>query len=147
MNELDELIKSIPMELSDCFYIKIGNRLANEIIKELSIYNYEKIDFPCTYKKIQVVKNQRVDKELFVIPNKECYFKVYNYEIKKVKEFLNEYEKLCNKYNLSIGACDCCDSPYLDDDFYTINIRNINYDEGKLSYNIEYSYEASKYLK
>ena len=147
MNELNELIKSIPMELSDCFYIKVGTRLAKKLIEELSIYNYGNIDFPFTYKGIQVIKNQRVDIEKEIIPNKECYFKVYNYEIKKAKEFLNEYEKLCNKYNLSIGACGCCNSPYLDDDFYTINIGNINYDEGKLSYNIECSYQASKYLK
>ena len=31
----------------------------------------------------------------------------------QLKEFLKEYEALCNKYNLLVSACGCCDSPYL----------------------------------
>lgn len=31
----------------------------------------------------------------------------------KAKEFLKEYEKLCQKYGMGIRGCGCCGSPYL----------------------------------
>lgn len=33
-------------------------------------------------------------------------------EIKLRKEFLEEYRKLCVKYDLQINACGCCNSPF-----------------------------------
>ena len=33
--------------------------------------------------------------------------------MKKEKEFLIEYKKLCEKYRILISACGCCDSPFL----------------------------------
>lgn len=29
--------------------------------------------------------------------------------------FLKEYEELCKKHNLCIGACGCCNSPFVQD--------------------------------
>jgi hypothetical protein len=29
------------------------------------------------------------------------------------KEFIDEYEKLCMKYKMSLHSCGCCSSPYL----------------------------------
>ncbi len=34
---------------------------------------------------------------------------------KRVEAFLKEYDKLCEKYGVSIGACGCCDSPWVAD--------------------------------
>ena len=31
-----------------------------------------------------------------------------------MKEFLIEYEKLCQKYQMGIGSCGCCSSPFLE---------------------------------
>ena len=31
----------------------------------------------------------------------------------EILDFLEEYRKLCEKYNLSIGACGCCNSPWV----------------------------------
>lgn len=31
----------------------------------------------------------------------------------KEKEFLEEYEKLCQKYDMCLGGCGCCGSPFL----------------------------------
>ena len=30
-----------------------------------------------------------------------------------IENFLNELEKLCDSYNIYIGGCGCCGSPYL----------------------------------
>ena len=147
MDELDKLIESIPIELRDCFYIKVCYGLAHEIISQFVKYTHKSLTFPFTYKGIQVVKNKMADNTLAVIPNKECYLKVNSYEINKAEKFLNEYEKLCRKHNLSISACGCCDSPYLDDEFYTIIIENILYKDGKVDYDMRYTFQASKYLK
>jgi len=147
MDELNKLIESIPLELRDCFYIKINYNLAKKIIDQFAIYNRECLTFPCTYKGIQVVLNKMANNELEVIPNEESYLKVSSYEINKAEKFLNEYEELCRKHNLSIGGCGCCDSPYLDDEFHTISIGNILYNEGKLKYEISYTYKAREYLQ
>lgn len=32
----------------------------------------------------------------------------------KAKEFLKEYEKLCQKYGMGLRGCGCCGSPYLE---------------------------------
>lgn len=31
----------------------------------------------------------------------------------KALEFLKEYEKICQKYNIGLDSCGCCGSPYL----------------------------------
>lgn len=46
--------------------------------------------------------------------------------------FLKEYERLCNKYKMSIDGCGCCSSPFLTDwnsgEFeYIDNLENIKY--------------------
>jgi len=52
----------------------------------------------------------------------------------KIKEFLVEYDKLCQKYHMGLDGCGCCGSPYLiyDENYYKNNeydesIANINY--------------------
>lgn len=40
----------------------------------------------------------------------------------KEKEFLKEYELLCQKYKMGLCGCGCCGSPYLNE------IDDINYD-------------------
>lgn len=48
----------------------------------------------------------------------------------KAKEFLKEYEKLCQKYGIGIRGCGCCGSPYLqiDKSCHVHDIDFINYD-------------------
>ena len=41
----------------------------------------------------------------------------------KEKEFLKEYEKLCQKYNMGLQGCGCCGSPFLNE------IDEINYNQ------------------
>ena len=31
----------------------------------------------------------------------------------KAKRFLDEYLRLCEKYQLCVGSCTCCDSPFI----------------------------------
>ena len=38
-----------------------------------------------------------------------------------MEEFLKEYELLCQKYNMGLEGCGCCNSPYLN------KIGDINY--------------------
>ena len=33
--------------------------------------------------------------------------------LEQTQEFFEEYEALCRKHGLHIGACGCCDSPWL----------------------------------
>ncbi|RLG42596.1 MAG: hypothetical protein DRO05_00535 [Thermoproteota archaeon] len=33
--------------------------------------------------------------------------------MKRMKKFFNEYKKICQKYGVYVGACGCCDSPWL----------------------------------
>lgn len=57
--------------------------------------------------------------------------KVYQYELNNVTQYLKELEKLCKKYNISIGGC--CGSPYLNN-FYTLSVDEVNYENNKLHY-------------
>lgn len=34
----------------------------------------------------------------------------------KAKDFLKEYEKLCQKYGMGLQGCGCCGSPFLEKD-------------------------------
>ena len=49
----------------------------------------------------------------------------------KAKEFLKEYEKLCQKYGMGLQGCGCCGSPYLvaynEEDRIVDEIDNINF--------------------
>lgn len=49
-----------------------------------------------------------------------------NTTIEKTYKFLKEYEKLCQKYDLSIKGCGCCGSPYIEYEDYKY-IEDINY--------------------
>ena len=47
----------------------------------------------------------------------------------EIKKFLEEYEKLCKKYEMGLVGCGCCGSPILvDKDNFTI-LDNVNYDD------------------
>lgn len=46
--------------------------------------------------------------------------------MEKIISFLKEYEEICKKYDLSIGACGCCDSPYLCGGPYVCDINPID---------------------
>ena len=49
----------------------------------------------------------------------------------KAKEFLKEYEKLCQKYEMGLQGCGCCGSPYLivyhEED--RTDIDNVNFED------------------
>ena len=51
----------------------------------------------------------------------------------KAKEFLKEYEKLCQKYGMGLQGCGCCGSPYLvvynEKDERTIDIDEVNFED------------------
>lgn len=53
----------------------------------------------------------------------------------KIKEFLVEYDKLCQKYHMGLCGCGCCGSPFLryDDKYYRNeedeSIDDINYND------------------
>lgn len=36
-------------------------------------------------------------------------------ELLNIYNFLKEYERICQKYNISISGCGCCGSPFLKD--------------------------------
>ena len=55
-------------------------------------------------------------------------------------DFLVEYEKLCIKHEMFINGCGCCDSPYLDE------IGNIECNNNKLSFDLQYWNEESQYI-
>ena len=42
------------------------------------------------------------------------------------KEFLKEYELLCQKYNMGFNGCGCCGSPYLEDIEYVVYNKTLN---------------------
>lgn len=57
----------------------------------------------------------------------------------KMFSFLQEYEEICKKYQISIEGCGCCGSPYLFTDFieegksqYLIDEVNFDYTEQKV---------------
>jgi hypothetical protein len=54
---------------------------------------------------------------------------------KKINSFLNDLTRLSIKYNLYIGGCGCCGSPFISED----SESNYLYD------NLEYDYELKKY--
>lgn len=71
-------------------------------------------------------------------------FDVDNFEIEipddkeekdKIVQFLKEYEKLCQKYDMGLCGCGCCDSPFLtikDESCelgYRLELGNVNYSE------------------
>ena len=50
----------------------------------------------------------------------------------KTKEFLKEYELLCQKYKIGLNGCGCCGSPWLsvlDENDFITPMENINYSE------------------
>ena len=53
----------------------------------------------------------------------------------KVKQFLKEYELLCQKYKMGLEGCGCCGSPYLTYNDKYINEINYNYKLNKIFIN------------
>lgn len=48
----------------------------------------------------------------------------------EVKKFLEEYEKLCKKYEMGLVGCGCCGSPILvDKEGIKIILDNVNYED------------------
>lgn len=68
-------------------------------------------------------------------------------ELERIYNYLCEYEKLCNKYDLYVWACGCCASPSLSnvfEDEYNFKIEEIEYD-GK---NIKFTFiNKTKYIR
>jgi hypothetical protein len=56
------------------------------------------------------------------------------------KEFLKEYEKLCQKYGMGLRGCGCCNSPWLElsEEKNTYEICDVNYDSKKRIITIGY---------
>lgn len=59
----------------------------------------------------------------------------------KILEFLKEYEKLCQKYDMGISSCGCCGSPYIrtEDNF----ISDIYYNEESKCITLEFHYDKT----
>ena len=52
----------------------------------------------------------------------------------EVKKFLEEYEKLCKKYEMGLVGCGCCGSPMLvDKNGITIILDNVNYEDNRIN--------------
>lgn len=145
-DELNNIINEIPDEIKDCLAIYINKDKANELLKEAQKFTDEKIEFPITYKNIPVAIHQYVSTYLKLIETPEKITKVYLYEKNKVDNYLKEYEKLCKKYNIGLRGCGCCGYPYLSK-LYTINIDNINYEKGRLQYDLTIISDYKKYLR
>ena len=145
-DELNDIINEIPEEVKDCFAIYINKDKANEILKEMQKYTEEKIEFPITYKNIPVAIHHYASTYLELIKTPEKITKVYLYEKNKVDNYLKEYEKLCKKYNIGLRGCGCCGSPSLDK-LYTIIVDNVNYEKGRLSYDLVIMPDYKKYLR
>lgn len=64
--------------------------------------------------------------------------------MKKIMEFLKEYEKLCQKYGMGIEGCGCCGSPFIGS-----QVSDINYYENENIVKIEWRTieEYEEYLK
>ena len=58
----------------------------------------------------------------------------------KLIEYLKEYEALCQKYDIEISSCGCCNSPYLTEKFEEVEVENIDFDRKtkKLKFSIKY---------
>ena len=54
-----------------------------------------------------------------------------------IEQFLEELAELSEKYNLAIGGCGCCGSPYI----YTINTKLSN----TVGFDLEYNEHTKKY--
>ena len=146
LNELNNMINEIPEEIKDCFVIYVSKDMADELIKETLKFTNEKIKFPIYYKNIPVAIHEFDIIRLEVIKTKETVTKVYLYEKNKLDNYLKEYEILCKKYNIGLQGCGCCGSPFLWR-LYTMDVENINYDNGKLEYDLIISDYYKPYLK
>lgn len=49
-------------------------------------------------------------------------------QISNAKNFLLEYEQLCQKYNAGLFSCGCCDGVFLAGYYIDFNINQIEYD-------------------
>ena len=145
-DELNNIINEIPEEVKDCFAIYINKDKANELVKEMQKFTEEKIEFPITYKDIPVAIHQYGSTCLVLIEVPEKIAKVYLYEKNKVDNYLKEYEKLCKKYNIGLRGCGCCGSPYLSN-LYTIVVDDVNYEKGRLQYDLRIISDYKKYLR
>lgn len=51
----------------------------------------------------------------------------------ETKEFLEEYEKLCQKYKRGLAGCGCCGSPQLVDEKGFAIYDNVNYEYNQIN--------------
>lgn len=61
---------------------------------------------------------------------------------REVKNFLEEYEKLCQKYKMGLVGCGCCGSPQLVDEKGFTIYDNVNYEYNET--NIGYTHWRDK---
>lgn len=63
-------------------------------------------------------------------------------EIDRLNNFINELNELTKKYNLIIGGCGCCGSPWIEDlqEEYEY-VENVTYDVDNEKYTYEYNGE------
>lgn len=68
-------------------------------------------------------------------------------ELERIYNYLCEYEKICNKYDLYVWACGCCKSPSLSNEFEdecNFEIEEIEYEDK----NIKFTFiNKTKYIK
>lgn len=57
--------------------------------------------------------------------------------MERLENFLKELAELTKKYNIAIGGCGCCGSPYIDDFQKEFEGDNLEFDEGKQIYELE----------
>lgn len=129
---LQEKIREIPVELKDCFIIAISNDNAIKLREEI---NNKGLNFPITFMGVDVVISGKNYIDLEVKRNYHYAMKVYCYESTKVRKYLNKLEELCKKYNIGIGGCGCCGSPYLTD-LFVLSVDDICFDGKKLNYSL-----------
>ena len=142
INELNKLIREIPEDIRDCFYIELSQKYADKFIEYVNteyksyFVLHKEIGALITFKNIPIVISQYYGTRIKVKENFDSIIKVYVYEKVNITKYLKELENISKKYQCFIGGCGCCNSPYIDN-LYTINVSDINYNGKKLEYDLE----------
>lgn len=56
--------------------------------------------------------------------------------MERLENFLKELDELTKKYNIAIGGCGCCGSPWVDDFRDEFFACDLHYDKGKQKYEV-----------